>query len=140
MFYLPYREVSQSTTGFSPFKLLYGRAVRGSLDVLRETWVANEWSDESVISHFLAVREKLANSAELVNEKSKKAKAQQKQWYDLNAHSKEFQPEDKVVVLFPTATTKFLAQWQGPYLVIRRIGSVDALSSYANSTSHSWIA
>ena len=33
-----YREVPQESTGFSPFELLYGRNVRGPLDVLRETW------------------------------------------------------------------------------------------------------
>ena len=31
-----YREVAQSMTGFSPFNLLYGRKVRGPLDVLKE--------------------------------------------------------------------------------------------------------
>ena len=39
--YLPYllfayREAPQELTGFSPFELLYGRPVRGPLDVLRE--------------------------------------------------------------------------------------------------------
>jgi len=41
--YLPYLlfaycEVPQETTGFSPFDLLYGRQVRGPLDVLKEGW------------------------------------------------------------------------------------------------------
>ena len=31
---LAYREVTQCSTGFSPFELLYGRDVRGPLDVL----------------------------------------------------------------------------------------------------------
>ncbi len=31
-----YREVPQATLGFNPFKLLYGRDVRGPLDVLKE--------------------------------------------------------------------------------------------------------
>ena len=39
-----YREVPQSTTGFSP-ELLYGREVRGPLDVLREEWEADQTSD-----------------------------------------------------------------------------------------------
>ncbi|KAL5516790.1 hypothetical protein EMCRGX_G002203 [Ephydatia muelleri] len=33
-----YREVPQDSTGFSPFELLYGRAVRGPLDILKESW------------------------------------------------------------------------------------------------------
>ena len=43
-----YREVPQSTTGFSPFELLYGREVRGTLDILKEQWEADKKSDESV--------------------------------------------------------------------------------------------
>ena len=45
-----YREVPQASTGFSPFELLYGRPVRGPLDVIRETWEAKEGTDESVVS------------------------------------------------------------------------------------------
>ena len=45
--FFAYREVPQSTTVFS---LLYGREVRGPLDVLREEWEASKKSDESVSS------------------------------------------------------------------------------------------
>ena len=45
-----YRDVPQSSTGFSPFKLLYGRDVRGPLDILKETWEADQKSEESVVS------------------------------------------------------------------------------------------
>ena len=38
---LAYREVPQASMGFSPFDLLYGRHVRGPLDVLRESWSAS---------------------------------------------------------------------------------------------------
>ena len=54
-----YREVPQSTTGFSPFELLYGREVRGPLDVLKEEWEVSKRSNESVLSHILQVRERL---------------------------------------------------------------------------------
>ena len=33
-----YREVLQASTGFSQFELLYGRNVRGPLDLLKESW------------------------------------------------------------------------------------------------------
>ena len=64
-----YREVPQESTGFSPFELLYGRHVRGPLDVLKEEWEASPKSDESIISHMLLMREKLEKMASLVQNK-----------------------------------------------------------------------
>ena len=48
-----YREVPQASTGFSPFELLYGRHVRGPLDVLREAWTeegCGSEDDKNVLS------------------------------------------------------------------------------------------
>ena len=122
-----YREVPQASTGFSPFELLYGRTVRGPLDVLWETWQTDRRSDESVLSHVLAMREKLAHMTELVETNLKQAQQQQKRWYDRTAVEREFQTGDHVLVLLPTKTSKLLARWQGPYQVLRRVGKVDYL-------------
>ena len=46
-----YREVPQSSTGFSPF----GKSVRGPLDVLQESWEAKANTKESVVSHVLSI-------------------------------------------------------------------------------------
>jgi len=54
-----YREVPQDATGFSPFELLYGKEVRGPLDLLKEVWEDDKKSDESVVSHILSVRERM---------------------------------------------------------------------------------
>ena len=35
---LAYREVPQASTGFSPFELLYGRKLRGPIQILKELW------------------------------------------------------------------------------------------------------
>lgn len=43
-----YQEVSQASTGFASFEPLYGRPVRGLLDIVKEEWEAEEKSDESV--------------------------------------------------------------------------------------------
>ena len=40
-----YREVPQESTGFSPFKL-YGRSVRGPMQVLRNVWTKEQQTDE----------------------------------------------------------------------------------------------
>ena len=37
-----YRKVAQESTGFSPFELLYGRAVRGTMFILKELWTKEE--------------------------------------------------------------------------------------------------
>ena len=120
-----HREVPQAKTGFSLFELLYGRAVRGLLDILKETWEAEKESEESVVSYILSVQEKLAGMMELVKQNSIKAKAQQKAWYDRNARERELQPGEQVLVLLPTCTSKLLVEWQGPYELLRKVGKVN---------------
>ena len=119
-----YREVPQASTGFSPFELLYGRAVRGPLDILKEMWEASNRSNESVVSYVLTIQERLARMSELARENLARAQQQQKRWYDQNARERVLVAGDHVLVLLPTATNKLLAKWQGPYPVLRKVGPV----------------
>ena len=114
-----YREVPQSSTGFSPFELMYGRQVRGPLDILKETWETSKKSSESVISYVLSMQEKLSEMSELARENLARAQKRQKRWYDENARERRFEPGEQVLVLLPTDTSKLLAQWHGPYPVLR---------------------
>ena len=67
-----YREVPQESTGF---KLLYGRDVRGPLDVLKERWVADKRSNQNVLSYVLHMREKLAAMSQLAKESCSQTKS-----------------------------------------------------------------
>ena len=129
--YLPfaYREVPQASTGFFPFELLCGRPVRGPLDILviRETWEASPRSTESVVSHALVMRDKLASMTQLVKANLQDFQTKQKCWYDRTARERTFEPGDLVLVLLPTKTSKLRAKWQGPYQVLRREGTVNYL-------------
>ena len=120
-----YWEVPQDSTGFSLYELLYGRSMRGPLDVLRESWVASSRSSESVVSMVLSVQDKMSQMTELVQRNLVKAQQRQKAFYDRNARQREFQAGEQVIVLLPTSSNKLLAQWQGPYTVVRRIGKVN---------------
>ena len=120
-----YREIPQSSTGFSPFELLYGKPVRGPLDVLRESWEANTKSKESVVSYVLSTRDKLDSMYSLVTENMQQAQKTQKAWYDRNACHRQLAIGDQVLVLLPTDSNKLLAQWQGPYPIIQKTGPVD---------------
>ena len=119
-----YREVPQASTGFSPFELLYGRDVRGPLDVIRESWEASGEREDSVVSYVLSTLERLQEMAETVEENMSKAQARQKQWYDKGARLREFKKGDPVLVLLPSSSSRLLAQWQGPYQIIERTGKV----------------
>ena len=77
-----YREVPQASTGFSPFELLYGREVRGPLDVLKEEWEPRNQSDINVASYVLHVREKFEEMFKLVHRNMEVAQTTQKKWYD----------------------------------------------------------
>ncbi|KAL8620310.1 hypothetical protein ACOMHN_059910 [Nucella lapillus] len=54
--YLPallfaYREVPQSSTGFSPFELLFGRTPRGPLQLIHDVWT-NTQSDSTATCEY----------------------------------------------------------------------------------------
>ena len=127
-----YREIPQSTTGFSPFELLYGREVRGPLDVLKEAWVAKEKASESVVSHILSIRKKMEVMMEVARENVEKVQQEQKTWYDRNSRTRTLSEGSMVLVLLPTSSSKLEAQWQGPYKVLQRVGKVNYLIDMAD--------
>uniref|UniRef100_A0A674ITH5 Gypsy retrotransposon integrase-like protein 1 n=1 Tax=Terrapene triunguis TaxID=2587831 RepID=A0A674ITH5_9SAUR len=90
---LAVREVPQSSTNFSPFELLYGRRLRGLLDLMRETW------------------EQTPSPAQ---ENLKAAQEAQAQTYNRGAQTRDFLPGDRVLLLLPSSESKMLARWQGP--------------------------
>ena len=120
-----YREVPQASTGFSPFELLYGREVRGPLDVLWESWEQPTSTDENIVAYVLKMRDRLAEMSESVHENLSRAQQTQKQWYDRTAHTRRFNPGDRVLVLLPTSTHKLRAQWQGPFTITEKRGEVN---------------
>ena len=122
-----YREVPQESTGFSPFEILYGREVRGPLDVLKETWESENESgkNQNVLSYISLMRERLEKMSDHVQINLDSARQQQKCWYDQNARERTFEPGDQVLILLPSSSSKLLAQWQGPYEVVKKVGKVN---------------
>ncbi|XP_042611929.1 uncharacterized protein LOC122144820 [Cyprinus carpio] len=119
-----YREVPQVSTGYSPFELLYGRQVRGPLDVLKEAWEADNGSEHiNILSYVIKMREKMDSMVEMVRSNMTNAQQQQKQWYDQSSRSRTLSPGQKVLLLLPTSDSSLLAKWQGPYEVVRKLSS-----------------
>ena len=120
-----YREVPQFSTGFSPFELLYGRDVRGPLDVLKEGWTRTTPEGDDIVSYVDRVHERLEAAKDLVQENMRKAQAKQKAWYDQRARELQLQEGEQVLVMLPTRTEKLLAKWKGPFKVLKKVGKVN---------------
>ncbi|KAL5469182.1 hypothetical protein EMCRGX_G030400 [Ephydatia muelleri] len=108
-----YREIPQSTTGFSPFELLY--------------WVANDKASESVVSHILSIREKMEVMMEAARENMGKVQQEQKTCYDQNVRTRNLNEGRMVLVLLSTSSNNLEAQWLSPYKVLKCIGKVNYL-------------
>lgn len=122
-----YREVPQESTGFSPFELLYGRAVRGPMFILKELWT-KELEEPEVKSSYQFVfelREKLEDTLKFAHTELQKAQHKGKHYYDRKAKVRRFAQGDKVLILLPTDHNKLLMQWKGPFEVSAVVGLND---------------
>ena len=114
-----YREVPQSSTGFSPFELLYARNVRGPMKILRELWTKEtpETEVKNSYQYVFDLREKLEETLQLAQSELEKAQGKYKHHYDKKARKRKLKVDDFVLILRPTDLNKLLMQWKGPYKV-----------------------
>ena len=50
-----------------------------------------------------------------------------KVWYDRKAKSRCFEPEDRVLVLFPVVDKHLQAKYSGPYKMVKKISDTNYL-------------
>ncbi|KAG6924293.1 hypothetical protein G0U57_017846, partial [Chelydra serpentina] len=65
--FLPYlmfaiREVPQTSTGFSPFELIYGRHPHGILDIAKEYCEEQPYRGRNIIEHVIQMRDRILSS------------------------------------------------------------------------------
>ncbi|KAK7097946.1 hypothetical protein V1264_004849 [Littorina saxatilis] len=122
-----YREVPQESTGFSPFELMYGRTVRGPMQILKELWTKDVGTPEvkNSYQYVFELREKLEETLEIARENLRKSQDSGKHYYDRKAVNRKFTPGNKVLILLPTDHNKLLMQWKGPYEVEAVVGIND---------------
>ena len=59
------------------------------------------------------------------NENEKYNKRKEKMYYDRSCRKRSFKIGDQVLLLLPTSNNKLLAEWKGPFSVVRKINAVD---------------
>ena len=121
-----YREVPQESTRFSLFELLYGRAVRGLMFILKELWTKElEEPEVNSYQYVFELREKLEDTLKLAHTELQKAQNKGKHYYDRKTKVRKFVPGDKALVLLPTDHNKLLTQCKGPFEVNAVVGLND---------------
>ena len=114
-----YREVPQESTGFSPFELLYGRTVRGPLQLLKELWTENiDGEIRNVYEYVINLKDKLESTMNIAKDNLEKSQNRQKYYYDRRSKENKIGVGDQVLVLLPTNNNKLTMQWKGPFAVI----------------------
>ena len=105
-----YREAPQESLGFAPFELLYGRRVKGPLQILRQLWT-REQSDPEVrttYQYVVDLRNRLEETWEMAHEELRKHQVIQKRQFNYRAKDRTFKHEDLVLILLPTSDNKML--------------------------------
>jgi hypothetical protein len=139
--YLPavlfaYREAKQESLAFSPFELLYGRTVRGPMDILRNLWSKDAEPSEikTTYQYVLDLRNKLEETCKLAHEEFTKARFNQKKIYDSKAKDRKIIPGNQVLIMLPTDHNKLLMTWKGPFKVEEQVRRNDFRIKMGNKT------
>ena len=122
-----YRECPQESLGYSPFELIYGRAVRGPLTILKELWTETVEDEEvkSTYQYVIDLQDRLKATCKLAQNELAKSSARYKKYYDTRTKDRTFSIGDQVLVLLPTDSNKLLMQWKGPFYVVKRVAHHD---------------
>jgi len=118
-----YREVPQDSTGYSPFELLYGRTVRGPMQILQKYWTQEDLEEgetKNSYQYVLDLKERLESTCEIATEIARTSQKRYKRYYDKKARNRVYQVGDRVLLLLPTDKNKLLLQWKGPFEIVER--------------------
>ncbi|CAM4577306.1 unnamed protein product [Caretta caretta] len=129
-----YRAVPHPSLGFSPFELVYGREVKGPLQLVKQQWEGFTPSPGTNILDFVTnLQNTLRTSLALARENLQDAQKEQNAWYDKHARERSFKVGDQVMVLKALQAHKMEASWEGPFTVQERLGAVNYLIAFPTS-------
>jgi len=119
------RETVHSGTKFSPNELVFGRKLRGLLEVARETWTDGDPAQKQLNMPTVKYIERLNANIQLAlkaaHQNMSQAQEQMKRNYDKVSSIRELNPGEMALILLPTTGNKLMARWRGPYQILRRL-------------------
>ena len=121
---MAYRSAVQTSTGYNPYFLLYGREMRIPLDLMYRP----PSFDVSRAQYAHDISKTLINAYEIAREKLNFAHERQQDYYDRRTRGTRFKPNDFVWLLSSIVpkgvSPKFHMPLTGPFKVVRRLSDV----------------
>jgi hypothetical protein len=97
------RESGNETTGLSPYTLLYGHTPRGTLHILKESWLGSKplppRLKKSETDYLTSLKQRLETVRDYAANHSEQAQADYVNAYNVRAKDKSFEIGEKVIVL-----------------------------------------
>ena len=122
---MAYNTSTQSTTGYTPFYLMFGRQAKLPVDIMYGTNAMNEVSPNQ---HAADLRTRLTEAYEKVRQHLNIGQEWQKEFYDRRVHGKPYDVGALVwlhsLVLPRGKSKKFHHPWTGPFIVVKRLSDV----------------
>ena len=123
---MAYNTSVQSSTGFTPFYLMFGRQARLPVDIIYGTG-APEGESRDVSTYVASLKRRISEAFEIVRRNAYVSKHHQyqKTLYDEKVHSKPYKPGDWVWLHSPVIprgnSRKLYRPWKGPYTIVKKI-------------------
>jgi len=118
------REAVQVSLGFSLFELVFGRAVRGPLKVLKVAWLGED-SSVNLLEYVSRLRQRILDAVDIARKNLKNSQSRMKTWYDKKGKRRQFHVGEKVLALLPIPSQPLQARYYEPYEVIKKVDEVN---------------
>ena len=121
------REVPQESLQFSPFELLYGRTVRGPMQILKELWTHEDQDPDvrTTFQYVVDLRNRVEATCQIARENLARAAKTQAKYFNKKAKKRDLRVGDKVLVLLPNKCNKLQMTWKGPYVITDKVNDFD---------------
>ena len=133
---LAYRATPHTATGFSPYELVHGQALRGPLEAMRDGWIGGELSVANTTEWVQELRSTLSKLHEVARAHQEKYKGITKEAYDLGAKERSFRVGDMVLLHTLSLSGTLESIWEGPYEVIASLSLTSYRIAVPNRRSH----
>jgi len=113
--------MENQTTGVTPYNMVYGKAGRGPLEVLRDTWAeideASPVLNKSTQEYLSQLKSELTLCNDVAAKNCEISQRAYVEQYNVRSRPKQFSVGDTVLILIPDSSNKLKSSWQGPGII-----------------------